>query len=133
MKRIAVITGASSGMGRSFAKKLDAASHFDEIWLIARREDKLHELGSELKAPYRAISLDLTKESSYEEYKALLEEEKPQIDVLVCAAGFGRFGKFTDIPLSDQLLMVDLNSKSLVAITYHSYLFFLFYYITTYT
>ena len=118
MKRIAVITGASSGMGRSFAIKLDASESFDEIWLIARRGDKLEELGKELKAKVKAISLDLTKPESYAEYRELLEKEKPQVDVLVCAAGFGKFGAFTKMPLEPQLEMVDLNIKALVAVTY---------------
>lgn len=118
MKKIAVITGASSGMGRSFAEKLDAREQFDEIWLIARRLERLKELGKSLRAPVRAISLDLTGPESYEEYRALLEAEKPQVEVLVCAAGFGRFGAFTAMPLEPQLEMVDLNVKALVAVTY---------------
>lgn len=120
MKKIAVITGASSGMGRSFAKKLDASRSFDEIWLIARRLDKLEELAKELTAAAKPISLDLTDGESFVKYKELLEAEKPQIDVLVCAAGFGRFGTFTEMPLEAQLRMVDLNVKALVAVTYES-------------
>lgn len=120
MKKIAIITGASSGMGRSFAKKLDASKDFDQIWLIARRLDKLEELAKELKAEAKCISLDLLDPASYAEYKRLLEQEKPQVDVLVCGAGFGRFGKFTEIPLDTQLQMVDLNVKALVAFTYET-------------
>lgn len=120
MKKIAVITGASSGMGRNFAVKLDAKHNFDEIWLIARRRDRLLELDGKLRAKVRAISLDLTKKESIDEYRALLDEEKPQVEVLVCAAGFGKFGSFTDMPLEPQLDMVDLNIKALVAVTYHT-------------
>ena len=120
MKKIAIITGASSGMGRSFALKLDASRDFDQIWLIARRLDKLEELASELRAETKCISLDLLDPASYAEYKRLLEEEKPQVDVLVCGAGFGRFGTFTEMPLDTQLQMVDLNVKALVAITYET-------------
>ena len=120
MKKIAIITGASSGMGRSFAKKLDASRDFDQIWLIARRLDKLEELAKELKAEAKCISLDLLDPASYAEYKRILEEEKPQVDVLVCGAGFGRFGTFTEMPLDTQLQMVDLNVKALVAVTYET-------------
>ena len=117
MKKIAVITGASSGMGRDFARQLDAQQEFDEIWLIARRRERLEEMASELRAPVRAIALDLTKEESIAEYSALLAAENPRIAVLVNAAGFGRFGKFEDFPLEDNYRMIDLNTKALVGIT----------------
>ncbi len=120
MKKIAVITGASSGMGKSFAIKLDASESFDEIWLIARRKEKLTELGACLKAKAKIISLDLTQEASYSEYRRLLSEEKPDVRVLVCAAGFGKFGAFEAMPLEPQLEMVDLNIKALTAVTYET-------------
>ena len=117
MKKIAVITGASSGMGRDFARQLDAQQEFDEIWLIARRRERLEEMASELRAPVRAIALDLTKEESIAEYSALLAAENPRIAVLVNAAGYGRFGKFEDFSLEDNYRMIDLNTKALVGMT----------------
>ena len=57
--RIAIITGASSGMGREFVKQIDRAESFDEIWVIARREDRLRELTGECKNKIRPIPLDL--------------------------------------------------------------------------
>ncbi len=117
MKKIAVITGASSGMGRDFARQLDAQQKFDEIWLIARRRERLEEMAGELRAPVRAIALDLTREESIEEYAALLKAENPRIAVLVNAAGFGRFGKTEDMPMIDHYRMIDLNAKALVGMT----------------
>ena len=116
--RIAVITGASSGMGREFVKQIDASESFDEIWVIARREDRLRELTGECKNKIRPISLDLMKQESFDLYKDLLEEKKPDVAVLVNGSGFGRFGAFTDIDLKSQLDMIDLNDKALVAMTY---------------
>ena len=58
--KIAVITGASSGMGREFVTQLDAAEHFDELWVIARRKERLEELSSLVRAKLRPIALDLT-------------------------------------------------------------------------
>ena len=119
-KRIAVITGASSGMGREFVLALDRAQSFDELWLIARRKDRLEALQAQVRATVRALPLDLGLASSLETYRELLAAEKPSVQVLVNASGFGRFGAFTALPLDDQLRMIDLNDKALVAMTYHT-------------
>lgn len=116
--KIAIITGASSGMGREFVRQLCAKDTFDEVWVIARRKERLEELQSEIPYKVRAIALDLTKSEAYDEYKALLEAEKPEVKVLVNASGFGVFEKFENIPLKQQLDMIDLNDKALVAMTY---------------
>lgn len=118
--KIAVITGASSGMGREFAIKLEAEHNFDEIWVIARRADRLNELKEALGDKVRPISLDLTEEESLNKYKAMLEAEKPEIKVLVNASGYGKFGAFEELNLDDQLGMLDLNSKALTAVAYLS-------------
>ena len=68
-KKIAVITGASSGMGREFVLALDKEQEFDELWLIARRRDKLEELNAETRAPVRAIALDLGIQTEIDKYK----------------------------------------------------------------
>lgn len=118
--KIAVITGASSGMGREFVHKLDAQQDFDEIWVIARRLDRLQALAGEVKAKIRAISLDLSKEESIEEYGRMLGEEKPDIRVLVNAGGFGKFAATEDIPLEEYYSMIKLNDMALVGMTYKS-------------
>lgn len=119
-KRIAVITGASSGMGREFVLALDREQEFDELWLIARRRDRLEALASETRAPVRAIALDLSKTEDLDAYKDMLDAEAPDVRVLVNAAGYGKFEAFTDLPLEEQLGMIDLNDKALVAVTYHT-------------
>lgn len=116
--KIAVVTGASSGMGREFVKQLDAQNHFDEIWVIARRRDRLESLAGEVNVPIRPICLDLSQRESYGAYEDLLRNEKPEVSVLVNGSGFGKFGSFTEMDLDDQLAMIDLNDKALVAITY---------------
>lgn len=118
--RIAVITGASSGMGREFAIKLEAQKNFEEIWVIARRADRLNELKEVIGEKVRPISLDLTEQESLNKFKAMLEAEKPEIEVLVNASGYGKFGAFEDLNLDDQLGMLDLNAKALTAVTYLS-------------
>ena len=116
--RIAVITGASSGMGKEFVLQLDAQQEFDELWLIARREDRLLEIGKQTRAKVRAISLDLCKREALDAYKSLLEEHNPDVAVLVNGSGFGRFGAFTDISLEEQEQMITLNASALMSMTY---------------
>lgn len=116
--KIAVITGASSGMGREFVLQLCKQKKFDEVWVIARRTDRLESLQDEVDTKVRPISLDLTKEESIREYQTLLEHEKPVVDVLVNASGVGRFGAFCDMDLETMYRMIDLNSKAYVGMTY---------------
>ena len=119
-KKIAVITGASSGMGREFALRIDGEEKFDEVWLIARRAEKLEEIAKSCKNPAKVIAMDLAKPESWAEYKSMLEAENADVAVLVNAAGFGYFGGFLDMDLDSQLAMIDLNDKALIAITYHT-------------
>ncbi len=114
---IAIITGASSGMGRELAIQIAQKESFDEIWVIARRENALAELQKEIQTKVRPIELDLTKPESFETYKALLEEEKPDVAFLANVAGFGKFGRYDQISLEDCMGMIDLNVKALVTMT----------------
>lgn len=120
MKRISVITGASSGMGRDFVKMIDKIEDCEEIWVIARRADKLAELESETGKKIVPIEMDLSKEESYDLYKNMLAENDADVVALVNAAGFGKFGEFESIPLEEQMNMIDLNCKALMAMTYIS-------------
>lgn len=114
---IAIVTGASSGMGWEFVRQLHNYIRPDEIWAIARRQTALEELRAETEIPVRPVVLDLGKAESFREFSALLEAEKPNVELLVNAAGFGKFGDFEAISLEDDLSMVDLNCKALVAMT----------------
>lgn len=116
--KIAVITGASSGIGKEFALRISESKSIDQMWLIARREDKLRAIAAELKIPSRVIPIDLTKAEGVEKYKKLLEAEKPIVSALVNAGGYGKFGAFDCIPLDDQLGMIDLNARALTQMTY---------------
>lgn len=120
--KLAIITGASSGMGQEFAKRIAKEETLDEMWLIARRLDRLEDLKNKLSADYpaitfRPISLDLSDTQSIKLYAMLLEKVSPEITVLVNGSGFGKFGKFEDVPLEEHANMIDLNAKSLVLLT----------------
>ena len=114
---IAIVTGASSGMGREFVLQLSKYVQVDAIWVIARREQALLALQEQVQIPIRPVVLDLCQPEAFQSYAALLEAEKPNVRLLVNAAGFGKFGGFQRIPLEEDLRMIDLNCKSLVAMT----------------
>lgn len=114
---IAIVTGASSGMGREFVLQLKNYVQVDEIWAIARRQDALESLSTETEVPVRPVCLDLCREDSFEALSKLLEEEKPNIRLLVNAAGFGKFGAYHKVSLTDESRMIDLNCKALVLTT----------------
>ena len=118
--RIAVITGASAGIGREFVYAVDRQDSFDEIWVIARRKERLEELRGACKNPIRPISLDLSSIENVDGYKALLEKEQPEIAMLVNAAGCGVFGPFAEKDLKKQLSSAQLNALSLTAMCHVS-------------
>ena len=114
-KRIAVVTGASSGIGKRFAETLERAGSFDEVWVIARRLDRLEALKETLKFPVRPVALDLSDRESFAKYDSLLKEENPDVALLINCSGFGKFAATVDVPLSDNLNMVDLNCEAVMA------------------
>ncbi|MBO7667838.1 MAG: SDR family NAD(P)-dependent oxidoreductase [Firmicutes bacterium] len=117
---IAVVTGASSGMGREFVFALDKKYDLDEIWVVARREERLLELEDNCRARIVPLALDLIDSSSISEYDRRLKEAQPNIRTLVNAAGFGLFGEFSELPFDDQLDIITINDRSLTAFTYLS-------------
>lgn len=114
---IAIVTGASSGMGREFVLQLSGYVQVDEIWAIARREAALETLKEETSVPVRPVCLDLCREESFAALAALLEREAPNVRLLVNAAGFGKFGQSLNIPVEDECRMIDLNCKALLRVT----------------
>ena len=114
---IAIVTGASSGMGREFVRQLTDYVKVDEIWVIARRKEALLSLAQELVTIVRPSALDLCQEESYEYHSHLLEEKKPNVKLLVNAAGFGKFGDFRKVPLEEDCRMIELNCQALVRMT----------------
>lgn len=104
----AIITGASSGIGRDMARYL-ASKNIDLI-LVARRKERLEELKSELNVNVNIIGLDLQKKENVLKLFEIVKEEK--IDIVINNAGFGLFGKFLETDLERELEMIDLNIVS---------------------
>lgn len=120
MMKIAIITGASSGMGMETSIQL--ADRFggklDEIWLIARRKERLLELEGRLPVPARLFPMDITDRIQLEKLNMALQQNHPQVVFLVNAAGYGKIGKAGSVPLADEMGMVQLNCQALCAVTH---------------
>lgn len=116
---IAVITGASSGMGCEFAVQFDSLfTNMDEIWLIARRKERMESLAKKLKTKCRIIDMDVTSQVSMKQFDELLHIAKPQIRILVNCAGFGLMGSVEQLSLEEQLSMISVNCEALTEMTY---------------
>lgn len=117
--RIAIVTGASSGMGREFVFQISRRyPRLDEIWVLARREDKLYELQEAIKMIVRVIPADLTRDEDLRRFSLILETYKPDVKLLVNCAGYGVLSTFELSSYEQQIGMIDLNCRALTATTY---------------
>ena len=94
---IAIITGASGGIGSEFARQLNKLGIIDEFWFVARSENKMQALADELGVKAKIIGADLTSDDGINKVREALESEKPEVKFLVNASGFGNFGAFDEI------------------------------------
>ncbi len=118
MKRVAIVTGASSGIGKEFFLSLNERKEgLDEIWVIARSADKLEALRAETDVPLRVFPLDLSSATATSELEKAFAKETPSIQYLICASGFGRFNAVEDDSAAVLENMVDLNCRSIVGVT----------------
>lgn len=115
----AVITGASSGLGKEYINAIIAQyPSVDAFWLVARRKDRLKEIAEEHPdKTIAAISLDLAKEESLRLFEQLLKENNPEIKVLVNAAGYGKGVDFFSSQNEVMADMIDLNCRALTVVT----------------
>ncbi len=114
---IAIITGASSGIGVEFFKELQNEP-LDEVWVIARREKNLIDVCEKYgKINHRILCMDVTTQESMDSLELLLEIEQPTIKYLINNAGFGVFGAVADIDVKKQSSMIDVNIKALTEIS----------------
>lgn len=116
--KIAIVTGASSGMGREMVFEIaDRFGGIGEIWAIARRGERLKEFDGRVPVPVRVFSLDLTTAGGLSSLEEALKEQKPDVKLLINAAGFGRIGTAKEIVWRTSSLMVRLNAEALTAVT----------------
>lgn len=120
MMKTTLITGASSGIGEAFARRL--AAQGENVLLVARSQDKLAQLCEELAQAHGVsaeyVALDLTESGAAEKLFAETNRLGVEVETLVNNAGFGSMGDFAALDLERELQMIDLNVKALVALTY---------------
>ena len=115
---IAILTGASAGLGKSFFKSL-IARHPDltGIWLVARRRERLEEMAASSPIPVTVLPLDLVNTDSYDLLGEKLAADKAQVKILINNAGLGELDNVADSTWPVQSRMVDLNCRALTAVT----------------
>lgn len=118
MKKIAVITGASGGLGRGYVQALSqqmSAFDIDEFWLIARSEDRLNALSDEIHVHTRIFPVDLTDESSYGLIEKSLKSGNYQVLLLINSAGMGLSDTSEKIGNTGEQRMISLNDSATVS------------------
>lgn len=118
MKKIAIITGASSGMGKEFVKYIDNhIKYVDELWIIARRKDRLDEIKNKTTKSCRVICADITDKRFKDEFLEILKDEKPEIKLLINSAGYGIYGLAYSESVDIETGMIDINCIALTKMT----------------
>lgn len=119
-KKVALITGASSGIGEAFARNLAAKG--ESLVLVARRTERLTALAAELESKYGVsvtpITADLSKPESFQQINLAIEQLGVHVETLVSNAGFGLLGNFEQVDFLRTTEMVDLNCRAVVALTH---------------
>ena len=115
---VAIITGASGGIGSEFARQISKLEGVDELWFVARNEQRMAALRDEIGLRTKIISADLTTMDGINKVREALASEKPSVKFLVNASGFGNYGAFDEISEDEVIRMIDLNVKALVLITH---------------
>jgi uncharacterized protein len=108
--KVALVTGASAGLGAEFARQLSKRGH--RLVLAARRKDRLEVLAKEL-GDARAVTIDLSKADAAAKLMADLEAHGETVDLLVNNAGFGLIGRFAELDARRERQMIDLNIGTL--------------------
>ncbi len=114
MKEIMIITGASSGMGKEFARQIEKKYQVDELWVIARRKERLESLKEILETKVKVLALDLTQKESFEILQEALFKEKPRVKVLVNCSGYGKLDHYENMSSETIENMMNLNMLAVV-------------------
>lgn len=118
---IVIITGASSGIGKEFARQMDthpAFARIDQFWLVARSKEKLTELANSLQHDCRVFTMDITNVLQQERLENAIKKDNAKVRVLVNCAGYGIMGAFAEQDRREETGMIRLNCEALTSITH---------------
>lgn len=116
VKKIALVTGASGGLGREFVKIFVSRDTIEEVWAVARNKQKLQELQEEFGDKIRIFAMDLSDRDRLAELAGRLKEEEINIVYLVNNAGYAKFCSYDDLSVEESLNMIDVNINAVVAL-----------------
>lgn len=120
MAKIAVVTGASSGIGKQFAVQLAKRPEVEEVWALARNIEKLKELTLEIEKTVRVFSVDVSDNAQVNKFFQVVEKEQPEIIWLANNAGWGKFCRYDDLTPEESISMINTNCSGVVNIALRS-------------
>ncbi len=116
---IVIITGASSGIGLEFAKRMDLSfDSIDEFWLVARSGDKLKALADTMRHETRIFAMDMTDDKQLDQLESAVQYRNATVRMLINCAGYGLMGEFANVNRKEETGMVRLNCEALTNITH---------------
>ena len=117
MKKIAIITGASSGIGREFVKLLLKEKEIHEIWAIARNKEKLDRLKKRYGEKVKTFSVDLSELDAILEFAEIIKRKNPRIKYLINSAGYAKFCSYQELSAEQTVNMIDVNCSAVTAMS----------------
>lgn len=125
LRRIGIITGASSGLGAGYASRIDRDADkydIDELWLFARNKERLEAAAKTVRRPVRLFTMDLAEELNIDKFEEMLKSFSAdagpfKISLLINCAGYGRYGSSEEIGRKEECRMIDVNDKAAISMT----------------
>lgn len=111
MKKIAILTGATGGLGREFLRQI-LNEEMDEVWAIARNQEKLEELKKQFGEKVIPISMDLSDFMAIRKLEDMLKEQTPSVQYLINNAGLAKMGSYNDFSLEEIDKTINVNCKA---------------------
>lgn len=116
---IAIITGASSGLGREFVRQMDQSfDRIDEFWLVARNKNKLTEIAAHTRRKTRILAMDITDNAQLERLETAVRKSHARVRMLINCAGYGIMGAFAEQDRKEETGMIRLNCEALTNLTH---------------